>query len=171
MGFYKRFKVSKSKQLLRANFGMMKKCQYFAEKNCNIFWHFWAKTWRAGQKLETFHVETLYPALKKPGKQKNLRAALHCEFLIWNTQIFSKYFHNFDQQKYLDSFFKEMFNWFPQFYLHPVCCMFELKLILWQFLLLQQLVPNIKRNWNWEGEAIQTFSSEIILTWENGSQA
>ena len=106
-----------------------------------FFGIFGQKTWRAGQKLETFHVETLYPALKKPGKQKNLRAALHCEFLIWNTQIFSKYFHNFDQQKYLDSFFKEMFNWFPQFYLHPVCCMFELQLILWQFLLLQQLVP------------------------------
>ena len=122
----------------------MKKCQYFADKKCNIFWHFWAKNLK-GQKLEIFHVETLYPALKKPGKQKNLRAALHCEFLIWNTQIFSKYFHNFDQQKYLDSLFKEMFNWSPQLYLHPVCCMFELQLILWQFLLLQQLVPKCKK--------------------------
>ena len=35
-----------------------------------------------------------------------MAAAVHYEFDIWNVQIFSKYFHNLDEQKYLDSVFK-----------------------------------------------------------------
>ena len=43
---------------------------------------------------------------KKLENNKFLPAALHCEFDIPNTQIFCKYFHNLDQQKFLDSVFK-----------------------------------------------------------------
>ena len=35
-----------------------------------------------------------------------MAAAVQCEFDIWNVQIFSKYFDNLDQQKYLDSVLK-----------------------------------------------------------------
>ena len=36
---------------------------------------------------------------------KFVAAAVLCEFDIWNIQIFSKYFHNLDKQKYLDLVF------------------------------------------------------------------
>ena len=35
-----------------------------------------------------------------------MAAAVQCEFDIWNVQIFYKYFHDLDQQKYLDSVLK-----------------------------------------------------------------
>jgi len=38
--------------------------------------------------------------------KKIVAAAVHCEFDIWNIQIFSKYIHNLDEQTYLDSVFK-----------------------------------------------------------------
>ena len=41
-------------------------------------------------------------------------------------------------------FLRAMFNWSPQFYTHLFRSLFELLLILWQFLLLKQLVPNYR---------------------------
>ena len=67
-----------------------------------------------------------------------------------------------------------MFNWSPQFYSHPFRSLYELQLILWQFLLLQKTAfnsyPNKNWKWNCKGENIQIFSSEIILACENESQ-
>ena len=42
-----------------------------------------------------------------------MAAAVQCEFDIWNVQIFSKYFDNLDQQKYLDSVLKDYVQLVP----------------------------------------------------------
>ena len=65
------------------------------------------KTWRAGQIDLKLGMQKLWILFwKKPENNNFIPAALHCEFDIWNIQIFSKYFHNLDQQKFLDSVFK-----------------------------------------------------------------
>ena len=101
-------------------------------------------------------------------------AALHCEFDIWNIQIFSKNFHKLDEQKYLDSVFKGYGQLVPSISYtslpQPVWIATDSLAIQ----LLQKTVfnsyPNIDWKWNCKGENLQIFSSEIILAWENGSQ-
>ena len=70
----------------------------------------------------TLHVKSLGAVLKNLENKKIVAAAVHCEFDIWNIQIFSKYIHNLDEQTYLDSVFKGygqlvpsiLFTSFPQ---------------------------------------------------------
>ena len=43
----------------------------FSRTNCDKFWHFFAKILKGwSEKLETWHVETLDPVLKKARKQQ-----------------------------------------------------------------------------------------------------
>ena len=68
-------------------------------------------------------------------------------------------------------FLRAMFNWSPQFYTHLFRSLFELLLILWQFLLLKQLVPNYRLKVKLQLRTHPKISSEIIPAWENGSQS
>ena len=75
----------------------------FSKKKREQIVHFGQKTKCWSHKPEILDEDNLSPV------QKNLEfvaAALHCEFYISNIQIFSKYFHNLDEQKYFDSVFK-----------------------------------------------------------------
>ena len=93
----------------------------------------------------------------------------------FSVQIFPKYCHNLNQQKYLESVFTDYVQLVPSILFtsspHPVWIATDSLAIL----LLQQTVfnsyPNINWKRNWKGENIQIFSSEIILAWENGSQS
>ena len=89
-------------------------------------------------------------------------------------QIFSKYFHNWDQQKYLDFCLEGYVQLVPLIDLIPFRSLVELQLILRQFQLLQQAVfnsyPNMNWKWNCKRENPQIFSSGIFLAWENGRQ-
>ena len=134
------------------------------------------KTWRAGQIDLKLGMQKLWILFwKKPENNNFIPAALHCEFDIWNIQIFSKYFHNLDQGKHSwIPFFKGSgqlvpFIWFTSFP-QPVWIATDSLAIQ----LLQKTVfnsyPNINWKWNCKGDNIQIFLSEIILTWENGSQ-
>ena len=42
-----------------------------------------------------------------------MQAAVHCEFYIWNIQIFPKYLNFLDQQKKLVLILRATFNWSP----------------------------------------------------------
>ena len=103
-----------------------------------------------------------------------MAAAVQCEFDIWNVQIFSKYFDNLDQQKYLDSVLKGYVqlvpSTLPASFPQPVWIATDSLAIE----LLQKTVfnsyPNIDWKWNCKWDNIQIVSSEIILAWENGSQ-
>ena len=64
---------------------------------------FGQKTKGWSHKLEILDEDNFSPVQKK---LEFVAAALHCEFYISNIQIFSKYFHNLDEQKYFDSVFK-----------------------------------------------------------------
>ena len=58
------------------------------------------KTWRAGQIYLKLGMQKLWILFWKKLENNNfIPAALHCEFDIWNIQIFSKYFYNLDQGK------------------------------------------------------------------------
>ena len=59
-------------------------------------------------------------------------------------------------------FLRAMFNWSPQFYTHLFRSLFELLLILWQFLLLKQLVPNYRLKVKLQLRTHPKISSEII---------
>ena len=76
----------------------------FSKKKREQIVHFWAKKQRAGPTNLKFWMKTIFVLYKK--NLDFVAAALHCEFYISNIQIFSKYFHNLDEQKYFDSFFK-----------------------------------------------------------------
>ena len=80
------------------------------------------KTWRAGQIDLKLGMQKLWILFwKKPENNNFIPAALHCEFDIWNIQIFSKYFYNLDQGKNSwIPFFKGSgqlvpFTWFTSF--------------------------------------------------------
>ena len=99
---YKRSKVCKSKPNGEK---LLKFCKndFFEEKTWTNCAFLGKKTKGWSHKLEILDEDNFSPV------QKNLEfvaAALHCEFYISNIQIFSKYFHNLDEQKYFDSVFK-----------------------------------------------------------------
>ena len=80
------------------------------------------KTWRAGQIDLKLGMQKLWILFWKKLENNNfIPAALHCEFDIWNIQIFSKYFYNLDQGKNSwIPFFKGSgqlvpFTWFTSF--------------------------------------------------------
>ena len=47
-------------------------------------------------------------------------AAAHCEFDIWNWQIFPQYSHNLDQQEYLHLVFKGYIQLVPSILFAPI---------------------------------------------------
>ena len=57
-------------------------------------------------------------------------------------QIIHKYSHNWDEQKYLDFGLEGYVQLVPSILLVPFRSLVELRLILWQFHLLQQVVFN-----------------------------
>ena len=145
-------------------------------------WHVetWYPAWDEGwsEKLENWHVETWYPVWKKARKQQFSPGSR--SLWIWHLKIY-KYFINicitWISKDIWIRFSRAMFNWSPQFYSHPFCSLCELQLILWQILLLQKIVFNSHSymNWKWNCKAeniqiFQIFLSEIILAEENGSQ-
>ena len=86
------------------------KC-FSLSKKSNIGCIFWICLWKNlkgwSDRLETWHAETLDPVLKKARKQQFSPGSRSS--WIWHLkyiQIFHKYFHNLDQQRYLDSVFK-----------------------------------------------------------------
>ena len=123
------------------------------------------------EKLETWHVETLDPVLKKVRKQQFFPGSPSLWILHLKYLFFSNFFHILDQKKYLDSVFKGYVQLVPSIYTHLFRSLCELLLILWQFLLLKQLVPNYRLKVKLQLRTHPKISSEIILAWENGSQS
>ena len=66
------------------------------------------KSWTAGQINLKLGMQKLYILFWKKLENNNfIRAAVHCEFYIWNIQIFANFFSlPGSKQNYLDSFFK-----------------------------------------------------------------
>ena len=63
---------------------------------------------------------------KKIENNNFIQAGVHCEFYIWNTEIFTTKFHNLNQSKNIwIHFFRAMVNWSPQFNSHPFRSLFE----------------------------------------------
>ena len=178
--------MSKSKTLLRAHFWSNYAQTFFGwckitQILCHMFFlvkkvKYWVyfldlsvknpKGW--SDRLETWHAETLDPVLKKARKQQFYPGSP--SLWIWHlkctniSQIFSL---PGSGQKLLDSFFMG----FGQLYLIHILSAACLN-CNWFFgnSTVFNSYPNINWKWNCKGDNIQIFLSEIILSWENGSQ-
>ena len=132
-------------------------------------WYIWPflgnklKGW--SHKLETLHKDNIGPILKKARKQQIYGGSPSlCISRLKITNIFQIFAYPILAKNIGIQFSRAMFNWSSQLYTHPFRSMFELQLILWQFLLLQKtffnLYPNTNWKWNCKGENLQIFSSE-----------
>ena len=121
------------------NYQKFTKIKYVQENMWNIWLFLGNKLKGWSHKLETLHEDKVGPILKKARKQQIYggSASLWISRLkITNiSQIFA---YPILEKNIGIQFSRAMFNRSSQLYSHPFLSMFELQLILWQFLLLQK---------------------------------